>query len=988
MALTDTDHLPFSTITGATTFNDWRRITNGLGKDIEGGIQTGSHLYLGNYDWSGRVSRATRLPAGVTTGTETGVDTVWDPGTSVSYDPTEGGVRFTLGSFPDQTRGTHADAKMRMWARIQTRMPIDEFANYRVKVRIKNLRTSGTNRIYLGFIGLNGEFQALLTDQRNTFNYGLASAYELANADVNGGVTEFSAVISGFNTETEVDSTKFDPGTKFADIIFINQYVDVDGNGNTRGDPWVTTQDDVIIQNIEIERMPSGIIITEHDSQDNNPRTALQIGYSTEQTYVGTATGTGIGLDVNSSAQIRGALMFNHAAADHGGNTNIDHIYHADTGNSFHFESDNSLRSQEGAYTRNGHKSTLRAGRIVADMTHGTIGHSSLADTLYISKDVDYSGDAGEHDVSPMLVLAVAGDNAASTGAGPSIDFYIPDSTASELNSLDDVDLNFCGIGGRIACEKSETGALHGSGDLVLSARKNAGTMQELLRLHPALGAGGKQGVTVGDESSNTKTDLDVTGSISTINGVDYTWPTSDAGGTVDGTKKILTYSNGALSWQTLSNATTNQTVFVQNQTLPIGSIIPWAGDPSKIPVGEFVECNGQSVQTEVAAGRILSTEVAALYAAIGNQYGIAESGSWSANGVSYVKFKLPDLRKKVAVGRQGSTVFDTGDSGGSHKIYVAARTQCGHTDSKSTNTDDTKLTVTQSALPSHTHDTPYGMLTGNYQGPQQNENAGGYDGGGNFHLGISALARTTTSAGSSDPLSITTQNIQPFIALTYIIKAEGSTIVTQNLKPENGLLLSSDGGATYSSNTSNILQSGADNRIKLDVDSNDFEFSGNQLKLAANRPYRSGSTIQFKLDETTTEVSHTVVMTDSSSLPVFSGTGSGKDAGFSITMTPTSTSSIIRVTLKAQFRNQNANDGVTVVLFEDSVPVGVSDWVQPYNGYTGRTEVWYFNSADTTEHDYTVRFGGDGSHATTLDTSPTFGGLNKATLFIEEIAQ
>ena len=97
MALTDTDHLPFSTITGATTFNDWRRITNGLGKDIEGGIQTGSHLYLGNYDWSGRVSRATRLPAGVTTGTETGVDTVWDPGTSVSYDPTEGGVRFTLG---------------------------------------------------------------------------------------------------------------------------------------------------------------------------------------------------------------------------------------------------------------------------------------------------------------------------------------------------------------------------------------------------------------------------------------------------------------------------------------------------------------------------------------------------------------------------------------------------------------------------------------------------------------------------------------------------------------------------------------------------------------------------------------------------------------------------------------------------------------------------------------------------------------------------
>jgi hypothetical protein len=128
--------------------------------------------------------------------------------------------------------------------------------------------------------------------------------------------------------------------------------------------------------------------------------------------------------------------------------------------------------------------------------------------------------------------------------------------------------------------------------------------------------------------------------------------------------------------------------------------------------------------------------------------------------------------------------------------------------------------------MPQHTHDTPYGMLTGNYQGPQQNENAQGYDGGGNFHLGISALARTTTSAGSSDPLSITTQNIQPFIVLNYIIKAEGSTIVEQNVKPSDGILINDEAALT------NLLAAGITNTIKMDVDSNDFEFNGNTLKL------------------------------------------------------------------------------------------------------------------------------------------------------------
>ena len=482
--------------------------------------------------------------------------------------------------------------------------------------------------------------------------------------------------------------------------------------------------------------------------------------------------------------------------------------------------------------------------------------------------------------------------------------------------------------------------------------------------------------------------DFDVPTGRTKYAGVQYTWPSQSP---VPG--QILKSGSGnTLNWATETAAEAQVEAFLIEDPNPVGSIYQWT---TTNPPSKWLVCDGSVVDrvSTVVAGVTTIKGYPDLFGVIGQTYNLStDTGAdFAETTVGSVvtlpaKFRLPNLRGRVPIG-VGANV----DTKGVSATFTLGQTNAivdGATLNGGEYQHDITHTITTAEMPQHTHATPYGMLTGNYQGAQQNENASGYDSGGNFHLGISALARTTTSAGSSDPLSITTQNIQPFIALNYIIKAEGSTIVTQNLKPEDGLLLSSDGGATYSSNTSNILQSGADNRIKLDVDSSDFEFSGNQLKLAATRPYRSGSTIQVKLDETTTEVSHSQVMTDNNSLPVFSGTGSGQDAGFSITMTPTSTSSIIRVTLKAQFRNQNANDGVTVVLFEDSVPVGVSDWVQPYQGYTGRTEVWYFNSADTTAHTYTVRFGGDGSHATTLDISPTFNGLNKATLFIEEIAQ
>ena len=48
MATTDSDHLPIRTVTGADSFDSWRRITNSIGRDsIAGAVESG-HLYLDN----------------------------------------------------------------------------------------------------------------------------------------------------------------------------------------------------------------------------------------------------------------------------------------------------------------------------------------------------------------------------------------------------------------------------------------------------------------------------------------------------------------------------------------------------------------------------------------------------------------------------------------------------------------------------------------------------------------------------------------------------------------------------------------------------------------------------------------------------------------------------------------------------------------------------------------------------------------------------
>ena len=141
---------------------------------------------------------------------------------------------------------------------------------------------------------------------------------------------------------------------------------------------------------------------------------------------------------------------------------------------------------------------------------------------------------------------------------------------------------------------------------------------------------------------------------------------------------------------------------------------------------------------------------------------------------------------------------------------------------------------------------------------------------------------------------------------------------------------------------------------------------------------------IQTALASTTTQVSTGTLIPSDDTAPLIT---EGAAAGLSVSMTPTSTSTTIRATLNARLFHSNSAASVVMALFEDNTCVGVKEFMNPSNGAGLSTPTFYFNSASTAAHTYSVRFGPGSSGTVTLDLTPTFGGLRKATLFLEELA-
>ncbi len=153
--------------------------------------------------------------------------------------------------------------------------------------------------------------------------------------------------------------------------------------------------------------------------------------------------------------------------------------------------------------------------------------------------------------------------------------------------------------------------------------------------------------------------------------------------------------------------------------TLPIGSISAYGGE--NIPTN-WLKCNGQA---------LLRTDYPELFNTIGTTYG---SGDGSTT------FNLPNISERVIVGNNGDGEFSLGNTGG----------EKAHT-----------LTVQE--MPSHNHDFNKAGVTAMVSG-------------GSYDISQQSGSRTydyisikNTGGGQAH------NNLQPYIALNYIIKAKQS---------------------------------------------------------------------------------------------------------------------------------------------------------------------------------------------------------------------
>lgn len=163
----------------------------------------------------------------------------------------------------------------------------------------------------------------------------------------------------------------------------------------------------------------------------------------------------------------------------------------------------------------------------------------------------------------------------------------------------------------------------------------------------------------------------------------------------------------------------------VSGDTLPIGAIMPFGSDT--IPEN-WLLCNGQAVSRETYSS---------LFNTIGTNYGA---------GDGFTTFNLPDLRKRVPVGKDGNdTDFNTLGNTGGEKTH----------------------TLTIAEMPPHNHKEPIdgGTESGDYLS---------YGGYGNQRREYIPTGLT----GGGQPFNI----MQPYIVQNYIIKAFQSSGLIANV--------------------------------------------------------------------------------------------------------------------------------------------------------------------------------------------------------------
>jgi|688.fasta_scaffold31852_11 microcystin-dependent protein len=171
---------------------------------------------------------------------------------------------------------------------------------------------------------------------------------------------------------------------------------------------------------------------------------------------------------------------------------------------------------------------------------------------------------------------------------------------------------------------------------------------------------------------------------------------------------------------------------------VPIGSVLPYAG--SSAPSSQWLVCNGSAVSRST-------------YSAL---FGVLSTTFGSGNGST--TFNLPDLRGRTAVGVNTASYLTTlGATAGSADAIVVSHT---HTATSTSSVTDPGHSHTYSRF--ETPSSTSGMNTSGLKTDQTRTTS-------TSTTGITVSTSTTVNSTGSDG---TNANLQPSIALNYIIRA------------------------------------------------------------------------------------------------------------------------------------------------------------------------------------------------------------------------
>ena len=237
----------------------------------------------------------------------------------------------------------------------------------------------------------------------------------------------------------------------------------------------------------------------------------------------------------------------------------------------------------------------------------------------------------------------------------------------------------------------------------------------------------------------------------------------------IDGTTNNTTWTNnpiptGGVAGQALLKTTNTGYDIQWYSPVPHGTIYQFGG--ATAPTG-YLLCQGQSVST---------TTFATLFSVIGYTYG--------GSGAS---FTIPDLRGRIPVGRDGSqTEFDLlGEVGGSKTHTLTESQLASHNHSTPTHSHTFGGGVNAAGSHSHGINDSYNqgvgvsgsdaIFTGRANQTGWGDSRYMFAAGNHAHSysgTVDGSAPTTNATGGLGGVTQPHENLQPYIALNYIIKA------------------------------------------------------------------------------------------------------------------------------------------------------------------------------------------------------------------------